>query len=739
MTISVWRYSHLALAVSSFLLLTLASVTGIILAFEPILQKTQPYRVDGFSDITLAQTLPVLKKSYPEITELSVDVNGFVQLQGSDAGGKNLNAYIDPRTGKVLGTPTKQSEFFAWVTALHRSLFLHEEGRFFIGLSAFLLLLITVSGTALIIQRQRGVKRFFTRIVRDNFAQYYHVVLGRLSLIPIFVLALSGTYLSLDRFGLLGKAEKIASDLKPVLATPHLKLAEMPVFQTTRLADVQRIEFPFADDPDEFYILKLRDRELTVNQISGDIVEETRYPTTVLLTNLSLNLHTGRASAVWAIVLAIASGNILFFIWSGFAITLKRRANRIKNEYGTNDSRFVILVGSENGSTFRFARSVQEALLKQGERVHLGELNSYTTYPKAEHLLVLTATYGLGDAPTNARRFAALLEKYPQTQPVRYSVVGFGSRAYPDFCQFAYEVNTGLSHQSWATPLVDTHTVNDRSPAEFGLWAEAWSQQADRPMPVADDLLHLPTAQLDTLTVTGNTRTAQPDGTFLVRLRPPRRQRITSGCVQSGCVQSGDLLAIYPANDYRERLYSVGMLQEDLQLSVRLHPNGLGSTFLHDLMPGQTVRARIVSNTHFHFPPKAPAVVMIANGTGIAPFLGMIHQNRATPCHLYCGFRHHHSFAIYRDMLEAGQAANKLTSLHVAYSREADKQYVSDLISRDADFLANLLETKGVVMICGSLAMQKDVLALLETICQTKLSQPLSHYQSHSQILMDCY
>ncbi len=735
MTISIWRYSHLALAVSSFLLLALASVTGIILAVEPVLQKTQPYRVEGFSEVTLAQTLPVLKQSYSDITGLSVDVNGFVRLQGSDAGGKTLDAYIDPRTGKVLGTPTRQGEFFEWVTALHRSLFLHEAGRFFIGLTAFLLLLITVSGTALIMQRQRGIRQFFTRIVRDNWAQYWHVTLGRLSLIPILIIALSGTYLSLDRFQLLGKAEKTSPkiDLDSVKDAPKRTLAEMPVFQNTRLADVQRIEFPFADDPEEFYALKLRDRELTVNQLTGDVISETPYPTTVLLANLSLTLHTGRASVVWAIILAIASGNILFFIWSGFAITLKRRANRVKNKYTADESRFVILVGSENGSTFRFARSVQEQLLSQGETVHLAELNDYTTYPKADHLIVLTATYGLGDAPTNANRFAALLDNYPQSQPVRYSVVGFGSRAYPDFCQFAYEVNTLLSHQSWASPLVDMHTVNDRSPAEFALWAEAWSQQADRPMPLSDDLHHAP-VKLDTLTVTDNTRTAQPDGTFLVRLRPPRRQRVISG----------DLLAIYPANDYRERLYSIGMVdnggQDDVQLSVRLHPDGLGSTYLHELTPGQAIRARIVRNAHFHFPAKAPVVVMIANGTGIAPFLGMIGQNRANvPTHLYCGFRHRASFDVYRGLLETGRSAGKLTTLHVAYSREGDRQYVGDLLTRDTDFLANLLTNKGVIMICGSLAMQNDVLSLLETVCLTTLGQPLSQYQSHGQVLMDCY
>ncbi|GAB3247847.1 hypothetical protein GCM10027347_03770 [Larkinella harenae] len=730
MTISVWRYSHLALAVSSFLLLTLASVTGVILAFEPVSQKSQPYRADAVGRLTLAQTLPVLHKTYSEITELSVDANQFVQIKGSDANGKNLTAYIDPQTGQILGFPTEQNEFFQWVTALHRSLFLHEAGRFFIGLTAFLLLLITVSGTMLIIQRQRGLRRFFTRIVRDNFAQYYHVVLGRLSLIPIFIVALSGTYLSMARFGLVG-TEKVSPqiDFDAIQSQPLRKPADFVVFQHTQLADVRSIEFPFSEDVEDYYTLKLKDRELTVNQVTGDILSENRYPIAVLLTNLSLDLHTGRTSSLWAIILAVASGNILFFIYSGFAITWKRRANRVKNKYTADESRFIILVGSENGSTFRFGQAIHQQLIKQGEKSYLTELNNYTVFPKAEHLIALTATYGLGDAPTNAARFAAQLEKHPQPNPVRYSVLGFGSHAYPDFCKFAFELNQMLSHQKWAVPLVDIHTVNDKSPDEFSLWAEAWSQQANLPLTVLPELRQAQTTRFESLSVADTTPLVHTD-TFLIRLQGKRKLRVTSG----------DLLAIYPENDHRERLYSIGVVEKELQLSVRLHPGGLGSGFLHRLKPGETIRARIVENTHFHFPKKAPVVVMISNGTGVAPFLGMINQNgKKTPCHLYGGFRDQQSFEIYQRFLEESKSAQKLKQLHIAFSREGEKQYVSNLIARDADFIGNVLASQGVLMICGSLSMQKDVLELLETICQTQLNNGVSFYQSRNQVLMDCY
>ncbi|HTG66907.1 MAG TPA: PepSY-associated TM helix domain-containing protein, partial [Flavobacterium sp.] len=167
MTLSFWRYSHLALAVFSSLFLILASITGTILAVDAIQQKIPTYRVENFEDITLAKSLPTLRKIYPEITELSIDHNQFVTLQAIDNDGNDINEYINPATGKIIGTPTKKSEFIQWVTSLHRSLFLHETGRLFIGINAFLLVLIAISGFALVLNRQRGLRNFFSKIIKE--------------------------------------------------------------------------------------------------------------------------------------------------------------------------------------------------------------------------------------------------------------------------------------------------------------------------------------------------------------------------------------------------------------------------------------------------------------------------------------------------------------------------------------------------------------------------------------------
>lgn len=731
MTISVWRYSHLVLAISSFLLIALASITGIILAFEPVSLKTLHYKVDNFNQITLAETLPALKKNFEEITDLTVDHNQFVIVKGINTKGDDVTVYVDPRTGKTLGVPEKQSEFFQWVTSFHRSLFLNELGRLFVGLTAFLLLLITVSGIALIIQRQRGIKRFFTKIIKENFFQYYHVTLGRILLIPILIITISGTYLSLVRFKIIPE-HKVSSkvDFDSIKSEPEKKLADFAVFKNIHLAEVSQIEFPFSEDVEDYYTIKLKDRELTINQLTGDILTEALYPTTVLLTELSLDLHTGRTNIIWAIVLAIASCNILFFIYSGFAITLKRRSGVTKNKYKKEDCNYIILVGSENGSTFHFAKAVYQQLIKAGQKCFITELNNYTVYPKAEHLIVFTATYGLGDAPTNAAKFMELLKKHPQPNKVDFSVVGFGSKSYPDFCKYAFEVNNALSLQEWATSALEIHTVNDRSPEEFGKWAALWSQTTEILLTISPKLFAGNTKRLHKLVVIEKTIVNHEEGSFLIHLKPKRNVRFTSG----------DLLAIYPANDHRERLYSIGKVDKNLQLSVKLHKNGIGSNFLYHLKQGQTIQAAVDINPHFHFPNTASTVIMIANGTGIAPFLGMIDENaKKVNIHLYAGFRDSSSFELYKDFIDKNLEERKLNALSLSYSREVNRQYVSDLILRDKEIIATAMQQDGVIMICGSLAMQKDVIEILDVIFRETNNQVVSYYQSHNRILMDCY
>jgi sulfite reductase (NADPH) flavoprotein alpha-component len=729
MTLSLWRYAHLTLAIFSSAFLLIAAITGTILAVDTVQQKTLPYRIAHFDKITVASTLSILQKTYPEITEITIDKNQFVIIQAIDKKGNEINAYIDPMTGKSMGQPKKKDAFIQWITGLHRSLFLHETGRFIIGFNAFLLVLIAISGLVLILKRQNGIRHFFSKIKKDYFAQYYHTLLGRLALIPIIIIALSGTYLSLVRFNFFESPSSKIHKNKTNFTT-EIKTLD---FKNTLLANVKKIEFPFSDDPDDYYTFELNDRKIEVNQFTNAIVDENLYATSKSIAELSIDLHTGRTNIFWAIILGLASLNIVFFIFSGFTMTLKRRAGRIKNKYTANESEFILLVGSENGSTFQFANSLYNQLIQKGKRVHINDLNNYKTYPNASHLIIFTATYGLGDSPSNATRFTALIDKYPQQQEINFTVVGFGSTAYPDFCQYAKKIDALLEKQPWSNRLIALETVNDKSVEQFLNWITLWNSKTDLLLAKTPTLYSSIPRGIEKMVVVQKTTVTNTEETFLITLRT--RFRLLTNFT------SGDLLAIYPASDNQERLYSIGKNKKNIQLSVKLHPSGLGSNYLNNLKAGDIINARIIKNKLFHFPKNAPQVALISNGTGIAPFLGMIEENKKkTNIYLYCGFRKETENTLYYQKFASKMIEKKqLANFQIAYSRAENHQYVTDLIRKDISFFSNLLATGGSILICGSIAMQLDIEKLLEDVCYTSNKKGVSYYKSIGQIKTDCY
>ena len=710
MTISIWRYSHLTLAISSFVFILLASVTGIILAFEPILEQIQPYKMADLNEVSLGETVMVFKGAYPEVIELEVDANEFVLASVITEEGESLSGYFNPETAVFLGEKPEPSKFFQFVTNLHRSLFLKSIGRFLVGFCSFLLFLISISGAVLVLQRQRGFKKFFAKIVNENFSQYWHVVLGRWSLIPIIIITVSGVYLSLEKFNVFPE-DKTSHyvDYESIAAMPILEVNDFPAFQGVKLSELSSVEFPFSDDVEDYYTVKLEDRAFLVNQFTGEILSEVQSPLTTILSNLSIQLHTGKGSIIWSLILAVATVNILFFIYSGFVMTFKRRQARIKNKFSKNSSTYVILVGSENGSTLVFANALKEQLIASGHSVFLSELNKYTTYKNVEHVIVMTSTYGEGEAPVNANNFLKLLESTPQQKNYSFSVLGFGSLAYPEFCKFALDVDASLQ-QNGNHQLLPVFTINDKSFSSFEQWVSLWSKAVGVTITVPSSSLDVKPKQLKEFKVVSITAAKDnPDNTFKLTLKPHKRFQFTSG----------DLLAIYPNGDYQERLYSIGKLQDRIHLSVKLHAHGLGSGYLNALRKDDMFSARIIENKNFHFPKKSDRVVMIGNGTGIVPFLGMLDQNtKKIPTYLYCGLRSQQSFALYENELNASSSKGCLTKLHLALSKEQGKVYVQDLLRRDADFIFETLSLGGIFMVCGSLKMYQGVLEALKAICK---------------------
>ncbi|MEM9362804.1 MAG: PepSY domain-containing protein [Bacteroidota bacterium] len=728
MTVSVWRYCHMALALISSIFLVLASLTGFILSFEPMGDALQPYDAGDLEEISLAQTMSVMQEVYQEVITLEVDKNDFVLASVVNKDGSSETVFVHPLTGKKLGKPKEKAKIFQFTTNLHRSLFLKSMGRFFVGTISFLLCLIAITGFLLLIQRQGGIAKLFSKVQKEGFELYYHVSLGRWMLLPILLVAATGVYLSLEKFSLLPsmqlKHQLPASISETMTENPTW---ELPIFENTKLNEVRKLTYPFSEFPEDYYELALRDKEILIHQYTGEFLSERAYPFTAIASRYSMLLHTGQGSLLWSIILALVSLALLFFIYSGIILWRKRIKKSKTNALVKVDkdaAGIIILVGSETGNTFEFAQILQKALMDAGETVFVSELNKYTYYEKVRHLIVLAATYGEGEAPTNARNFHKILPTIQQKKSATYSVVGFGSMIYPEYCGFGVQADKLLKNQDVFEELVPLYKINNQNFRAFQDWGTKWSNKTGIPLALPEPKKKLKQSKSKPFKVVHRSNLNQDD-TYVLQLEPLKRAKF----------QSGDLAGIVPS-DGIERLYSIAKMGNYLTLSIKKHQSGVCSTYLSTVSSGDLLPISVRKSHDFHFPKYAKTVIFIANGTGIAPFLGMLDENKGKiPTHLFLGLRNHSSLQLYQEALNKNQP----NTLQVAYSREVKKEYVQDVLNKKSAWVAQQLESGAVIMICGSLAMQNQVLEVLEKSCRDYLDKPLSEFENSEQLKMDCY
>jgi len=716
MTISIWRYSHLTLAISSFIFILIASVTGIILAIEPISYQLKPYAVKT-NNVTIAETLTAIQKEYDEVVTLKINQHNFVKAYVVLNNGKSKTYYINPKTGKKIREIVPKAFIYSFAKNLHRSLFLKSTGRILVAFFSFLLCLITVTGTLLVFKRQGGFKKIFSKIIYEDFNQFYHVVLSRYFLIPIIIITITGVFLSLDKLSVLPKNKikhRHASENK---AFVKKNINSFDIFKNTKLNELVSLEFPFSDDIEDYFLVKLKNKELLVHQYSGEIISNHKFSFLKNTLDWSLFLHTGRGSILWSLVLLLSCFAILFFSYSGFAISIDRRKKRIqfKNKFKKEVAEYIILVGSETGNTFQMANSLFKGLLQRNETVFLDSLNNYTSYKKATHLIIFTSTYGEGEAPTNASNFLFLLDKVYQPNHLHYAVLGFGSLAYTKYCQFAINIDTQLKENNLFTPVLPLTKINNQNFNNFKMWVLDWNKKTNLSLEVKQKITK-PKKQ-NNFKVVAKT-IINIDDTFLIRLQPAKKINFTSG----------DLLAITSEKDQVKRLYSIGKIENDILLSIKKHEFGICSQFLLSLNENDILKANIEKNKDFHFPKKAKEVILIANGTGIAPYLGMLETNTKT--HLFCGLRTKESIKIYNPYL-------KTTNTYFTFSKEENKQYVQDIIALQETLITSVIKNKGVIMICGSSAMMSKVLVVIEKITLKNLNKTV--HQLKQQIKTDCY
>ena len=175
---------------------------------------------------------------------------------------------------------------------------------------------------------------------------------------------------------------------------------------------------------------------------------------------------------------------------------------------------------------------------------------------------------------------------------------------------------------------------------------------------------------------------------------------------------------------------TVGVVNFHTQAMVRVE--GVCSNQLASLQPGDHVEGKVVKS--FFRPPTSytSPLIMIAAGTGLAPFMGFLQEREDHAaqlglddfgeCHLFFGCRNDDEY-LYKDQLVKWEN-DGIVKLRIAKSRqqqEYPKKRVQDCISEHGEELVALLmsEDRPHVYICGNAGMadscREEVIEQLKT------------------------
>lgn len=722
------RQFHSLPGLIAALFLMVLAISGAILSVDPALERLAT-NVPSAGQVSVAELAGRVARHYPGAEQIQRTPSGSVIVYYSNAGQSGADR-IDPLNGQRIAAHVRTGAYsttLRWVKDLHRSLLLDTPGRAVAGIAALFMFILSVSG-ALLMARRLGGWRNLLRPQRGSASQRLHAQVGRFIVFGLLLSALTGMYMSAANFGFLSDGMQNEPDFPASVAGgPAAPVASLPALQAIDLNDLRELVYPRSGDLTDFYSLRTAQGDGYVDQATGGLLSYRAHGSVRSIYELIYQLHTGEGLWWLGLLLGACALGVPLMSVTGVLIWWQRRRDRprIANNGGAHAADTVILVGSENNSTWGFASVLHDALRQAGHVVHTAPMNQLAPqYRCAERVFILTSTYGDGAAPASANQFLSRLAsmdgKPAQTPKPAFAVLGFGDRQFPQFCQFAKDVDAALLEQGWQR-LMAFDTIDRQSEQEFARWGNALGQAIGQDITLAYVPRRPPTHALQLVERIDYGLQVNAPTSVLRFAAVPEGKRLQRLFGSNGLphFDAGDLVGILPPGSIGPRFYSLasGSSNDILEICVSKHPDGLCSGFLHDLQPGDRIDAFILPNPHFRPASGKAPVILIGAGTGIGPLAGFIRNNTGQhPMYLYWGGRDPASDFLYEPELRDYLADHRLTQLHAAFSRVKDRAYVQDSISDDAVHMRRLIAQGGQVLICGSRAMAKNVMEVLDQV-----------------------
>lgn len=721
--------------IAGIFLLILAT-SGAILSFEPALQRvgaTVPVR----GTVSVAEVAEKARQHYPGMEQLERLPSGAVLVYFTRDGVAGADL-INPQTGSGIAT-YQRSTFFGWIKDLHRAFMWDNRGRAAAGVFALLMTLMCISGLFLLASRAGGWRKLFTPLrspSTDKISPRLHAELARFAALGLLFSALTGCWMSAIRFEFIAEAPEVEADFpQSVAGTTPAPIGTLKALQQIDLADLHQLVFPSIDDPMDVYALRTHQGSGYIDQATGEWLSYADYGRAATLQTFIMELHTGEAYWWLGLILGIAGFTVPVLAITGALIWCQRRVVMppLKGNCPRHLADTIVLVGSETNTTWGFANALFEALKNAGCRVHVSPMNELTNhYPKAQRLLILTSTYGDGDAPASANQFLQKLKQLPTTMTLPFAVLGFGDRQFCSFCAFADKVSQELQLRHWPQ-LLATEYVDRKSGVTFEHWGTDLGREIKLPLklqytPSLPDLHQLRLVEKQ------NYGEAVQASTCILRFT-------SAGSALLPVFSAGDLVGIMPVGSDVPRFYSLASTSKDgiLEICVRQQQNGLCSSYLCNLKVGDYASGFIQKNPRFRPNNGKSAVILIGAGTGVGPLIGFIRANEThRPMVLYWGGRLATSDFLYEDELHSFLSDQRLLQLHVGFSRAAEPEYVQDKLRQDEEQIRTLINAGAQILVCGGRRMAIDVSTTLDTIL-APLSLDVATLKKSGKFLEDTY
>ncbi len=691
---------------AAVLILALA-LSGAALSLFPAMERlAAPGAVSGQTVSDLAAKVLV---AHPGVEQIRRAPSGKITAYWFDVGVAGA-AVVDPATGQDVAS-ADQGAVQRWLTDFHRSLLLGDLGRYATAVAALALLMLALSGAMLVARRQGGWRRWFAAI-KGPWAGRWHAELARVAVVGLGLSALTALWMTAATFDLLPVDEANPAMPATVSGQTGLSPAAMAALRDTTVADLRDLTFPYAGDATDVFTLTTSAGTGYVDQGTGEmLVWQAPGPWTVVGEWIYL-LHTGDGAALWGLILGLAALTVPVLTVTGSLIWWRGRQGRprLRGMVSAASAETVILVGSEGGSTWGFAAALARGL--QGG-VHLAALSSFAplAYKHAKRIVVMTATWGDGDAPSSAKGALERVAKAAPLAGVPLVVLGFGDRSFPAFCAYAEAVEAAARTAGWTTPL-PLDRIDRQSPQAFARWSRGFGDLIGLPLDITHQPMPPQSTDLRLLSRRDYGENVQAP-TVILRFSLPKTglwQRLLGRGL--GRFRAGDLLGIVPKGDTVARLYSLASGQADgfVEIVVRKHPGGLCSGQLLALQPGDVVQGFLRLNPGFQPDRTQAPLILIGAGTGIGPLAGFLRANRGhRPMHLWFGARHPQADYLYAEDLTEWQRDGRLTGLHTAFSRTGRRHYVQDALCEDAEAIRRLMAQGARVMVCGGREMAQGV------------------------------